>query len=127
MNISTLSKKTGVSVRSLRYYESKNLLQSRRLENGYRDYDEIAVQRVKIIQLYLGLGLNTDEIERVIECPINWPNEQPLCEKAYKLYHAKLTEVNKQIELLEMLKSRLQQGISIFENTIARKDSNNDN
>ncbi len=122
MNISTLSRKTGVSVRSLRYYETKNLLQSKRLENGYRDYDDSAVDRVRVIQLYFGLGLNTDEIERAVECPFNLPNEQPLCEHAYNLYKTRLAEVNKQIELLETLRTRLLLGISMFENTNSHEE-----
>ncbi len=40
MRISEVSRRTGVSIRSLRYYEQKQLLCARRLENGYRDLDE---------------------------------------------------------------------------------------
>lgn len=122
MNISTLSQKTGVSIRSLRYYETKNLLQSHRLKNGYRDFDNSAVERVKTIQLYFSLGLNSDEIVRIIECPIVLPDEQPLCEHAYKLYKTRLAEVNKQIKILEALKTRLQQGLSKFEDINSRKE-----
>ena len=43
MRISELSRRTGVSIRSLRYYEQKRLLCARRLSNGYRDLDEEAV------------------------------------------------------------------------------------
>lgn len=68
------------------------------------------------------LGLNTDEIVRIIECPIVWPDEQPLCEHAYKLYKTRLAEVNKQIEILDTLRNRLQQGISLFENINSRKE-----
>ncbi|MGG4343655.1 MerR family DNA-binding transcriptional regulator [Paenibacillus lautus] len=34
INISELSRKTGVSLRSLRYYEEKELLSPTRLQNG---------------------------------------------------------------------------------------------
>ncbi|WP_408008339.1 MerR family DNA-binding transcriptional regulator [Pseudalkalibacillus sp. A8] len=36
MKISQLSKSTGVSARSIRYYEKKKLLITRRLDNDYR-------------------------------------------------------------------------------------------
>ena len=68
MRISEVSRRTGVSIRSLRYYEQKRLLCPRRLENGYRDLDEEAVQRVKTIQMYLGLGLTTEQIEEILAC-----------------------------------------------------------
>jgi DNA-binding transcriptional MerR regulator len=46
VRISEVSRRTGVSIRSLRYYEQQGLLCPRRLENGYRDLDEEAVQRL---------------------------------------------------------------------------------
>ncbi len=49
MRISEVSRRTGVSIRSLRYYEQKRLLCARRLSNGYRDLDEEAVKRVQTI------------------------------------------------------------------------------
>ncbi|TES54329.1 MerR family transcriptional regulator [Halalkalibacterium halodurans] len=50
MKISELSKKTGVSIRSLRYYEQKRLLHPTRLKNGYREYDESDIENVKTVQ-----------------------------------------------------------------------------
>jgi DNA-binding transcriptional MerR regulator len=68
MNIGELARQTGVSIRSLRYYETKQLLSSQRGENGYRTYDQTAIERVRMIQFYLGLGLSTDEIFDVVFC-----------------------------------------------------------
>lgn len=104
-----------MSVRSLRYYESKKLLHSKRLENGYRDFDESAEQRVKIIQLYFMLGLSTNDIAQVIDCPVSISNQQPLCEKAIEVYRAKLTEIDTQIEILQKLRLQLQERIADFE------------
>ncbi|MBO0782775.1 MAG: MerR family DNA-binding transcriptional regulator, partial [Ktedonobacteraceae bacterium] len=42
MNIGELARQTGVSIRSLRYYETKQLLSSQREENGYRSYESTA-------------------------------------------------------------------------------------
>jgi MerR family transcriptional regulator, Zn(II)-responsive regulator of zntA len=69
MRIQELAGRTGVSIRSLRYYEQKQLIASRRLDNGYRDFDETAIERVKTIQLYFGLGLTTGQIEQIINQP----------------------------------------------------------
>lgn len=115
MLISELSCRTGVSVRSLRYYESKKLLHSKRLENGYRDFDESAEERVRIIQLYFMLGLSTNDIVQIIDCPVSISNQQPLCEKAIDVYQIKLTEIDTQIEILQKLRSRLQERIANFE------------
>lgn len=68
MQIGELSERTGVSERSLRHYEQKSLLFSKRLENGYRDFDVSQIDRVKAVQIYPGLGLNTDQVERILNC-----------------------------------------------------------
>ena len=78
MRISEVSRRTGVSIRSLRYYEQKRLLCARRLENGYRDLDEEAIKRVQTIQMYLGLGLTTEQIEEILDCTGTSPSPHPL-------------------------------------------------
>jgi DNA-binding transcriptional MerR regulator len=96
--IRDVSCRTGASIRSIRHYESKGLLDARRLANGYRDYDDDAIAKVKTIQLYLSLGLSTENIAQIIDCPTLLQNDRPLCKEAYLLYKAKLDAVNKQME-----------------------------
>ena len=45
MKIGELAEKSGVSVRSLRYYEQQGLLQPGRLMNGYRMYHPLQWNR----------------------------------------------------------------------------------
>ncbi|MDP4772794.1 MAG: MerR family DNA-binding transcriptional regulator, partial [Limnohabitans sp.] len=49
MRISELSAKTQVSVHRLRRYEADGLIQSQRLPNGYREYDDKTVKHVIFI------------------------------------------------------------------------------
>lgn len=115
MLIKELSRQTGASIRSLRYYEAKRLIHAKRLTNGYRDYDDNAIAKVKTIQLYLGLGLTTDNISQIIDCPTLSQTNYPLCKEAYKLYKAKLDEVNEQIETLHTIQSKLRERIRQME------------
>ncbi|SFL75251.1 MerR family transcriptional regulator [Pelosinus propionicus] len=115
MLIRELSLRTGASIRSVRHYESKGLLEARRLANGYREYDEDAIAKVKTIQLYLNLGFSTDNIAQIINCPTLPQNDRPLCKEAYKLYKVKLDEVNKQLEILHSIQLRLQERMKEFE------------
>ena len=118
MRISELSHRTGVSVRSLRYYEQKRLLCARRLGNGYRDLDEQAVERVQTIQMYLGLGLSTEQIEEILQCSGISPLPQPLpvCEEVLlDLYQDKLQDVAHQISVLTALHTRLTERIACLE------------
>ncbi|MCT1615502.1 MerR family transcriptional regulator [Kocuria indica] len=68
MRIGELSRRTGVSIRSLRYYEEQNLLHPMRLPSGYRVYGDTDVVRVQRIQALLEAGLNTQRIEMILPC-----------------------------------------------------------
>ena len=118
MRISEVSRRTGVSIRSLRYYDQKRLLCARRLENGYRDLDEQAVERVRTIQMYLGLGLTTEQIEEILACTETSPFPQPLpvCEEELlALYQDKLQDVEHHMVVLTALHARLAERISCLE------------
>lgn len=62
MQIGTLSTRTGLSRDSLRFYEKRGLLQSRRTSNGYRDYPEEAVQWLGYVRTAQQLGFTLAEI-----------------------------------------------------------------
>jgi DNA-binding transcriptional MerR regulator len=115
MRISEVSRRTGVSIRSLRYYEHKRLLCARRLSNGYRDLDEETIERVQTIQMYLGLGLTTEQIEEILACTGTspFPHPLPVCEEELlALYQYKLQDVEHQILLLNALYARLSERIA---------------
>jgi len=111
LKISELSKKTGASIRSIRHYEKKNLITAVRLENGYREFDESAIKRIRIIQLYLGLGLTTEQIEEILKCEDNGPEEYEFCEEMLETYQVKLNQINRQISVLDVVKHRLEKQI----------------
>lgn len=49
MKTNELEKEIGLSKYTIRYYEKEGLIQPKREENGYRDYDDETVQKLKII------------------------------------------------------------------------------
>jgi DNA-binding transcriptional MerR regulator len=66
--IGELAQRTGVSERLLRYYESRGLISSHRLTNGYRDYSQATEQTVAHIRALLAAGLPTRTIRQVLPC-----------------------------------------------------------
>jgi DNA-binding transcriptional MerR regulator len=68
MRIGELAERTGVSVRSLRYYEQQGLLASDRTTGGHREYPERAVDRVIRIQELFAAGLNSRKIAAMLPC-----------------------------------------------------------
>ncbi|WP_179298600.1 MerR family transcriptional regulator [Evansella halocellulosilytica] len=108
MRISELSVKTGVSIRSLRYYEEKGLITPQRLNNRYRHYDGSDVDRVKNIQLFLDLGLSTDEIHPILDCTSMIANSSKCAPEAISLYEGKLRETKRQIKQLREVEFKLE-------------------
>lgn len=71
MQIGTLSKRTGVSVRMLRYYEQEGLLDPPRRDSGYRDYSAAEEETVRRIRMLSEAGLKLDVIRRFLPCVIS--------------------------------------------------------
>ncbi|SCL44335.1 DNA-binding transcriptional regulator, MerR family [Micromonospora citrea] len=68
MRIGELARRTGVSERSLRYYEKQGLLTAHRTPGGQRDFPEQAVDRVIRIQELFAAGLHSKRIARLLPC-----------------------------------------------------------
>ncbi|MEQ3552913.1 MerR family transcriptional regulator [Pseudonocardia nematodicida] len=68
MRIGELARRTGVSARSLRYYEQQGLLHSTRSDGGQRHYTESGVARVAIIRQLFDAGLTSSVIARLLPC-----------------------------------------------------------
>jgi len=66
MRIGELSRRTGVSVRLLRYYEQQGLLAPARRPSGYREYRDEDVEQVRRIRLLLAAGLPTTRISHAL-------------------------------------------------------------
>ena len=68
MRIGELAKRTGVASRMLRYYEEQGLIIPRRLDNGYREYDEYLVDRVGKIKGLVDAGIPTRIVTSILPC-----------------------------------------------------------
>ncbi|MEU6150045.1 MerR family transcriptional regulator [Actinosynnema sp. NPDC047251] len=75
MRIGDLSARTGVSVRSLRYYEEQRLLTSTRSAGGQRHYTAADVERVGFIQRMYTAGLSSRTVAELLPC-VDSPSEE---------------------------------------------------
>ncbi|MFC4145825.1 MerR family transcriptional regulator [Micromonospora mangrovi] len=71
MRIGELAGRTGVSARSIRYYEQQGLLVSRRTASGQRLFAEAAVERVRLIQRLFDAGLSSKRMYELLPCMTN--------------------------------------------------------
>ncbi|MDX3506712.1 MerR family transcriptional regulator [Streptomyces sp. ATCC51928] len=104
MLIGELSRRTGVSARSLRYYEAQGLLEARRGTNGYRAYDEDAVASVRKIRALLRAGLSTEVIRQVLPCAGGERPEFDWCAELREILDGELAAMDAQID--ELRRSR---------------------
>ena len=70
MNIGEVSALSHVSIRTLRHYDKIGLLRPTCItEAGYRQYDEVALQRLHTILLFRELEFSLTDIQRIIDAP----------------------------------------------------------
>ncbi|MGW0802223.1 MerR family transcriptional regulator [Nonomuraea sp. NPDC002799] len=100
MRIGELAERTGVSTRSLRYYEQAGLLDARRSSNGYRDYDEADVKLVSEIRALLSVGFTLEDTRPFVDCLRKGHSTGGSCAESVEVYERKLTEIDAEIRVL---------------------------
>ncbi|NRQ33806.1 MerR family transcriptional regulator [Nonomuraea sp. NN258] len=100
MLIGELSRRAGVNAHQLRYYEAQGLLEARRGANGYREYDESAVLRVKQIRHLLGAGLSSEDIAYLLPCATGEAPELVGCPELLAAMRSRLRRLDEQLDLL---------------------------
>ena len=103
MKISDVAKLTGVTVRTLHYYDEIGLLKpSQVTEAGYRVYDDADLEVLQQILFFRELDFSLEDIRKIMQNP------------AYE----KESALRKQRELLEQKRSRLDSLISLVDKTL---------
>jgi DNA-binding transcriptional MerR regulator len=106
VRIGELATRSGVSTKTIRYYEDVGLLpEPRRLENGYRDYSPVATKRLEFIRSAQAIGLSLGEIRSILE--FRDRGKVP-CVHVAELIERKTREISKQIEALKKRRSEFE-------------------
>ena len=99
-SISQVAKLTGVSIRTLQYYDEIDLLKPSKLTtSGYRMYDDDALQTLQQILFFKELEFPLKEIKQILEKP----------------YFDRVSAFKKQKELLLLKRDRLDRLIQLLE------------
>ncbi len=67
MNISDVSKRTGVPAKTIRYYEDIGFITPRRRSNGYRDFSEKDLHKLAFIGRARSLGFTIESCRTLLE------------------------------------------------------------
>lgn len=107
MKIGELSKRTGITAPTIRFYEQIGLLDARhvrRRDNQYRDYSEEAVEQIQIIKEVQAAGFTLAEFRELDA--ICRAGEQ-VAERASRYLHEKIVVIGVKIGELERVQRYL--------------------
>jgi DNA-binding transcriptional MerR regulator len=104
--IGEIARQVGVRTSTLRYYESRGLLHSTRLPNGYRVYGEDALSVLRFIRRAQTLGITLNEIKYLLRL---CGQGRPPCGRVRELARDHLRDIDSKIRELATLRTELQQ------------------
>lgn len=108
MTIKEVERTTGLTIKSIRYYEEKELIRIKRNEeNDYRNYTEEDIERLKLIKILRYINLSVEEISTVLK---NDSLPEVLKEKSKQLEKEKNTYLDKQAICNSLLKDYKKKG-----------------
>lgn len=107
MHIKDLAELGGVSVKAIRYYESRGLLTPDRATNGYRTYDEDDARVVREIRALLSLGLTAEQTRPFVECLRAGNDRADVCPASLSAYRTRIAEIDDRITELTSLRAEL--------------------
>ncbi len=105
MRIGELAERTDVPTRTIRYYESIELLaEPPRTAAGYRQYDESDVDRLRFVREAQASGLTLSEVASVLELKDAGARS---CEHTRDLLARHIVEIDEQIARLGTARAKL--------------------
>jgi DNA-binding transcriptional MerR regulator len=107
MQIKELARQTNLSSKTIRYYEEIGLLPPpSRLSNGYRDYGEGDVERVKFVVGARNLDFSLDDIDEILA--LRDKREAP-CRVVLDMIQNRAEEISQRIVELQQLEDDLRE------------------
>lgn len=108
MLINELSKRTGISAHTIRFYEKSGLIKGERKEdvksNNYFHYDEDTVKRLELVGEAKSIGFSISEIGQLIN---SWYGNIYSKEEKLSILDEKLETIEQKIKELKEMKKRI--------------------
>lgn len=105
MRISDVEKQTGLTRKTIRFYEAKGLLTVGRSDNSYRDYDEAVVAELRRIVILRKAGISLSDVQLWQSEVITWP------EMIHKRLHELRDAADEASEQTDLCRALLDRGL----------------
>lgn len=108
MTIGEVARRSGFTIRTLRFYERRGVLKpSARGANGYRLYVEVDLQRLSFIRQAKALGLTLSSIRDLVMATAG-TNGAGTRDRLLRMLRERITQTTDQIAMLTGLRAELQ-------------------
>ncbi len=110
MLINELSKKTGISTHTIRFYEKSGLIEGKQNEsvksNNYFHYDEVTVEKLEFINDAKSVGFTIREISQIIDA---WYSSKYTKEQKLEILDGKLKDLEQKMKEIKEMKNQILQ------------------
>lgn len=104
MNVRDAGKRSGLPSKTIRYYDEIGLVVPDRRENGYRDYDNRAVQKLAFLKRARQLGFSIEDCRQLLSL---YEDKERASADVKTLAEKHLTEIDTRLEELQQLRNTL--------------------
>ncbi|GAB3612854.1 MerR family transcriptional regulator [Humibacter ginsengisoli] len=115
MRIGEVARRAGVSVKTVRHYESLGLIGSSRLPNGYRDYADDAPRLVQEAHELGTAGLRLEQTRPFLDCLAGGSANSDDCLATRPAYRAAIDDLTRRIDELQRRREALETLLSAAE------------
>jgi MerR family transcriptional regulator, copper efflux regulator len=110
MLINELSKRTGITAHTIRFYEKSGLIKGKRNENvksnKYFHYDEETVEKLELVRDAKSIGFTISEIGQLMDA---WYNNKMTVDEKLVVLDEKLLSIDDRIKQLKEMKKMISQ------------------
>jgi len=110
MLINELSKRTGITTHTIRFYEKSGLIKGKRDENiksnNYFHYDEEIIEKLELIRDAKSVGFTLSEIAQLMDA---WYNNKMTISEKMTVLDEKLLSIDERIKQLKEMKKMISQ------------------
>ena len=104
MNIARASEATGLPAKTIRYYEDIGLIRPDRRANGYRDFADTEVHKLRFLARARALGFGIDDCRSLLAL---WEDRARASADVRRIAHAHLAEIEAKITDLTAMRDTL--------------------
>lgn len=104
MNIGIASERSGLPSKTIRYYEDIGLVRPVRTDNGYRDYSNADIDRLRFLQRSRSLGFSVEDCRLLLSLYHDRDRDSA---DVKAIAEAKVADIDRKIAALEGLRHML--------------------